>query len=196
MGQLIKKDFRLLYRIEPLVIVLLFGFIMNTSDQPISFAAALIAIFLVINIAQYEDKNESRTFLNSLPNRRIDIVKVKYLEGFIFGVIGYAAAFVMKLPFTIITENTVSFSVFIVLVSMMTVLFMLAIFYPVYFAFGMVATYVSTFAFVVVLMFLRPFIYMLSTPNQVVFSIVLIICMAFYVLSYSMANSIYAKKDL
>lgn len=196
MSLLIKNDFLLLYRLESLAVVLLCGFIMNTSDQPISYAAALIAIFLAINLAQYEDKYGSRTFLNSLPIKRIDIVRAKYLEGFLFSLIGYATAFVMKWPFTMISGNTVSFSSFTAFVSIMTVLFMLAIFYPVYFTFGMVATYVSAIAFIALFMFLRPVIYVLSTPGPIVSFIILLVCVVFYAGSYALANSIYLKKDL
>lgn len=199
MVPLLRKDLIIFMKPQEWMVVPIVGVMILYSSshfQSLIFFCTLFAVFYALYLASYDIRHRSQPFFNSLPISRRDFVKSRYIEGLIFTAAAPILAFLLQIVHIITGSGIISFYPDII-VSMGTVLLILAIFYPFLLTFGTTALYVS---FIVIIMIMNPLIYSMKLAEDRggdrLFLIILLACLLLYGSSYLLSVKIHKEKDL
>jgi len=128
---------------------------MGPNGLALYVIAPIITNYLFIsNAVNFDEKNKSEIILNSLPIKRNDIVKSKYMSIFVFVIIGFFYSILVGF-----IGNAIGISIFQGSISLLDIVLVFtsvcifgSIFFPLYFKFG--ATKMKLFNIILFMLFL------------------------------------------
>lgn len=199
MVQFLRKDLMLVARpfhiLFALPIAALFGLVFHW----IYYGSMLVTLFFLFTILFYDVKYQADSFMCSLPVRRRDMVLARYIVALCFSVTGLLLTLVFVVPYSFVT-GSISISGMELYMILGMDLLIFAVFYPFYYQFGGLITYVAYFLFIALLVgyavghnvahFDAPLIK--NLPGAVILACSFLL----YVLSYFVSIRIFARKDI
>lgn len=149
MGTLIKKDMVLLLKPKNIIIILFYALIFGILFQTPIVSTILIAFFLISDLINREEKNNSLKYFVCLPVKKESVVASKYIDNIIFIFAGFLLSlFVGILNNSIVGENNISLSWQSFIVSFVLLLVFSSFYLPLYFKYGKIAlNYMLVFLF-------------------------------------------------
>lgn len=197
MANLLRNDWHILARPVTFYIILLdcflFELIFWTESMSITVASLVFVLQFVMLIASCEEKDNSQIFVGSLPTSRSQVIMAKYVDGFLFTIVGIALAVILAWLNRLFRVGLdLSVSSFDLMGTLGAALLMLAVFYPVFYKFD---RWSLAFTAAIVL----ELAYILVIPNDWSgsgYGWILAGCILVYVGSYLLSLRFYLKKDL
>lgn len=199
------------------VIVAAFAFnALSSNNSGVYVLGPFAVIYLfVMHSCDYEEKNKTDIIFNSLPLKRDDIVIAKYISIFLFAALGLIFSLIVgilgeSIGFASISRLLTINDIVAVLGSGMI---FTAIFYPLYFKFGLVKTRILNIFLFLFLMFMPNLAvdyarthpektiiknimsFVLQTPESALKTFLFIICFIIFLLSLLISMKVYRNKE-
>lgn len=198
MGQLIRKDLRLMlkWQVWSMVLLLFFMLPLNLFQSTVFFGV-LSAVYFVLYFPDFERRNNSHILWAGLAVTRKDFVNTKYVEGLAFSIIGPLLAYLLQFIRMFVDAPVFPFYPDM-LIGMGIAVFMIAVFYPLV----LLTTEAIPFyvAYIVIFVVTNPLIYLVYQARKhggdITFGLILFVCVIGYALSYLLSVKIYQEKDI